>query len=535
MKKIFRDIKLSIKITTIGLVLLSPSCKKLTDLQPNNSFSEESAYSSPARVALAVTGVYSAAQAGPYTDGSNRGYPFGSANTLQQDARGEDVIAVPSFFLITYGNTYGISTANNQAMWETCYNLINRANVVIEGVKKAGASGVIPSSLAAQYEGEARFLRALAHHELLVHFARPYSHTSDASHLGVPYRTVAASSPSAVDANLGQSRNTVKDCYEKLIADLDFAEANLPATYAGGLKVSRATKGAAIALKTRIYLHAGNWTKVIAEGSKLISGTTTFTSPIGGYSLTANPGDPFVTANNYTNSESIFSIENSSTRNAGTNGSISTMYSNAPGRALVAISPIIYNASFWKADDVRRTALTVQNSANKGYFSKKYPDYATWTDANPIMRYAEVLLNTAEAYSRLSTAVPSTDALALLNAVRNRSVKAADRYTIVDFATSKDLTRAILNERRIEFLAEGHRWGDIHRLSNDPDFSTGGTPAKVDWADVNSTTAWNASVPYAGPKNIQAIPYSDFKFVWPFPLSETNTNPTLKAQQNPGW
>lgn len=532
MKKIYNLGKLSISAALVGALIIS-SCNKVTDLQPNNSFSEESAFSSPARVALAVTGVYSAAQAGPYTDGSNRGYPFGAANTLQQDARGEDVIAVPSFFLITYGTTYGIATANNQGIWETMYNLINRANVVIEGVKKASAAGTVSANLALQYEGEARFLRALAHHELLLHFARPYAHTADGSHLGVPYRTVAASSPSAVDQNIGQPRNTVADCYNKLIEDLNFAETNLPATYTGGtLKVTRATKGAAIALKTRIYLHKGDWPSVITEGNKIISATPPFTSAIGGYSLTATPSAPFVTANNYSNSESIFSIENSTTRNSGTNGSISTMYSNTPGRALVAISPIIYNAPFWLPSDLRRSTLTVVNST-KGVFSTKYPDYLTWTDANPIIRYAEVLLNVAEAHSR-QTAL-STQALALLNAVRNRAVtNVANQYTLANFATGISLTQAILNERRIEFLAEGHRWGDIHRLAKDPNFSTGGIPAKVDWASITAS-AWNANVPYTGPKTFLAVPYDDFKFVWPFPTSETNTNPTLKDQQNPGW
>lgn len=533
MKKIFKIGKLSITTAIIGAVITVSSCNKVTDLQPNNSFSEESAFSSPARIALAITGVYSAAQAGPYTDGSNRGYPFGSASTLQQDARGEDMIAVPSFFGITYGNTYGIATPNNQGMWETLYNMINRGNVVIEGVKKAAADGIIPAPLALQYEGEIRFLRALAHHELLVHFARPYSHSAGATHLGIPYRTVAASSPAAVDANLSQPRNTVKDCYDKLLEDLNFAEANLPASYTGGtLKVSRATKGAAIALKTRINLHKGDFPAVITEGAKIISTAAPFTSPIGGYALTAAPAGPFVTASNFSNTESIFSIENSTTRNSGTNGSISTMYTNTPGRALMAVSPIIYNAAYWLPSDLRRSTLTVKNST-KGVFSAKYPDFTTWTDANPIIRYAEVLLNVAEANARQTALSPQ--ALALLNAVRNRAVTTvADQYTIANFATGTSLIQAILNERRIEFLAEGHRWADIHRLANDANFSTGGIPAKIDWAEITAT-AWNASTPYTGTKAITAVPYADFKFVWPIPVSETNTNPTLKGQQNPGW
>ncbi|RZK79891.1 MAG: RagB/SusD family nutrient uptake outer membrane protein [Pedobacter sp.] len=529
---ILKNINLKAASVILGAAFLMSACNKITDLQPNNSFSEESAYSSPARVALAVTGVYSSAQMGVYTSGTaERGYPFGAANTEQQDARGEDVIAVPSFYLITYEGTYTTNTANNVAMWETLYQLINRANVVIEGVKSAVTNGTISSAVGLQYEGEARFLRALAHHELLVHYARPYGHTPGATHLGVPYRTIAATSPAAVDANKSLPRGTVKDNYDAIIADLNFAETNLPPTYAAGLKVSRATKGAAIALKTRIYLHMGSWANVITEGNKLIPATAPYTSPVGGYALTPTPAAPFVTAANYTNAESIFSIENSTTRNAGTNGSISTMYTKAAGRALIAISPIIYNAPFWLPTDLRRTTLTTNDG--RGYFTTKYPEFSTFTDANPIIRYAEVLLNVAEAEAR--TTALGARGLALLNAVRNRAVTTpADQYTLASFATGNALTQAILNERRIEFLAEGHRWGDIHRLANDATFTTNGVPAKIAWTGTTFAT-WNATTPYTGLRTVTAIPYTDNRFVWPLPQSEVVSNPVLAAQQNPGY
>lgn len=512
------------------------SCEKQTDLVPNNSFAEADAFITPDRVAQAVNGVYSAAQAGAYTDGSNRGYPFGAANTEQQDVRGEDVIAVPSFFGITYEGSYTTDSPNNTAMWETLYALINRANVVIEGVKTAGSTNVISAELALQYEGEARFLRAMAHHELLVHYARPYGQTADASHFGVPYRTVGVNTPEKVQENLALGRNTVKECYDKILEDLTFAETNLPATYSSAsIKVTHATKGAAIAMKTRMYLHMGNWAKVNEEGNKIISGSAPFVSPIGAYALTASPDAAF--ASNYGTSESIFSIENNTNRSAGTNGSISTMYSKGPGRALIAISPIIWNAPFWLPGDLRRTLLANSDGSAtippRGFFSNKYRDIATFTDANPIMRYAEVLLNVSEASAR-SNGV-NERALSLLNAVRNRSVTTvADQYTLGSFSNSNALITAILNERRIEFLAEGHRWGDIHRLSTDAVFTTNGIPAKVAYANT-TFASWNPIVPYAGVRGIAAIPASDFRFVWPIPISETNNNPTLKSQQNPTW
>lgn len=520
--------KAAILPVLIAGFLLAVSCEKdVTELNPFDRITEAAAFATPERCELSIVGVYDAAQSGFYAGGAVRGYPFGAANVEQGDMRGEDMLNVAAFYAFTYDGTYSLTTANNDFMWQTLYAVINKANIVIEGVQAAAANGVISAAKAAEYEGEARFLRALAHNELLVHFARPYLHTGDASHPGVPYRRTAVNTADRQVEAAAQGRNTVKECYDFMIEDLNFAENNLPATRAAVLKITRAVKGAAVALKTRIYLSKGDWANVIAEGTKLIGGST--------YALEANPEGVF--ANNSSNTESIFSIENSQPDNPFVNGALPVMYSVAPGRALVAISPIMFNAPFWLESDLRRTQLT--KSAANGYFSNKYRKITTQDDFNPIIRLAEVILSVAEARSRQSSA-PDQAALDLLNAVRNRAVtNAADQFTLANFATSKDLTAAILRERRIEFLGEGRRWPDIHRLAKDPDFSTGGVPSKV--AFGNTTLAsWGFGLNhngtnYTGTMSIAAIPYDNFRFVWPIPQSELNTNPVLAAQQNDGW
>lgn len=527
-----KKLKSILYLRSVAVALLvgtvASSCDKdVTELQPYDRITETAAFSTPERCALSMVGVYDAAQSGFYVGTAVRGYPFGAANVEQGDNRGEDMLNVATFYAITYQSTYNPTTANNVYHWETLYSLINKANIVIEGVQTAQAAGVLTDAEAKSYEGECRFLRALAHHELLVHYARPYKHTGDASHLGVPYRTRAVNTAAAKDAAAQQGRNSVKECYDLLIEDLNFAEQNLPASRSGSLNISRATSGAAIALKTRIYLHMGNWSDVITEGNKLNSGP---------YSLTAAPEGPF--ASYTSNTESIFSIENASTDNGGVNGALPVMYSISPGRALVAVSPIIFNAPFWDADDLRRTQVNKHNG--RAYFSYKYRNITTQDDWNPIIRYAEVLLNMAEAHLRLGT--PDMNAaLPLLNQVRNRALTdPAKHYTAGDFAEAKAMLQAVLNERRIELLAEGRRWADIHRLANDPDFSTGGIPAKVLY---NQTTfdSWgpginyDANGNYTGTLGLPAIAYDDYRFVWPIPVSELNTNPVLAAQQNPGY
>jgi hypothetical protein len=75
---------------------------------------------------------------------------------------------------------------------------------------------------------------------------------------------------------------------------------------------------------------------------------------------------------------------------------------------------------------------------------------------------------------------------------------------------------------------------DIQRLQNDDLFPINGIPAKVGNGGATSTM-FSAAGPYTGPYGEAAIPSTDFRILWPIPLLETNTNPVLLAEQNPGW
>lgn len=520
-----RNIRVYLGAGMIGLSLMTLSCKKVLDVVPYTSFSDATAFTTPARVDAAMNGVYDAAQSGFYAGGAVRGYPFGAANIEQGDMRGEDMLNDALFYQITYEATQNSTSANQEFMFNTLYNLINKANLMIEGVTDAATQGVVSEDLSKQYIAESRFLRALAHHELLVHFARPYA-DGNGSKQGVIYRETGINSDAEVQEAKTQKRGTVAENYTKLLADLDYAEANLPATSAQ--HPFRATKGAAIALKTRVKLHMQDWAGVITEGNKLVSTTAPFKSTIGGYELAANPGDPFVLPG--TSKESIFSIRNAATDNGGVNGALPNMLGTPTngGRGLVRVSPIAYNLTEWPCDDKRRALLTAYTAAGKtNYMTTKYKDATTSTDPAPQIRYAEVLLNLAEAEARNSATV-SVRALALLNAIRGRATTA-----YVAFATKTDLIKAILVERRIEFLGEGKRWADIHRLATDATFGTGGIPAKIGTGSATtamySCGAGNTTYTTA----IAAIPYSDKRFIWPIPLSETQVNSNY--EQNTGY
>jgi hypothetical protein len=517
------QIKKLVILPVFLLALFISSCEDIIDLAPYSSISEATAYSSPSLIELSVIGMYNGAQRGYYpANGTGRGYPFGAAFVEQGDCRGEDAVNLQAFYQFTYEGTYSTVTANNEAYWSDTYRLINRCNMVIDGVNSAVAKNIITASVGNGYLGEAYFMRGIAHLELLFHFARPYRETANASHAGVPYRTKAYTTQVAIDDGSTQSRNTVADCYAKILEDLNFAEANLPGKSGrtGNYKVVRATKGAAIAYKTRVYQHMWDWSNVITEAQKLIA-----LPAADGYSLTANPDGPFLA--NYTNTESIFSVENSATNFPTVNGALPNMY-NGKARALVCISPIIWRNPSWLATDKRRGS-TMTYTFTGMVFSDKYKDFTNNTDAAPVIRFAEVLLNVAEAYARRNSAGDFTQGLNYLNMVRNRALAtpATQAYTASSFADNTALLNAILVERRIEFCMEGRRWPDLHRMQLD-------IPAKL--ANSNPpASAFTLGTPYTGPYGVVSVPYANFKYLWPIPQIEINANPTLAAEQNPGW
>ncbi len=533
-------------LLVFSITLLFAGCKEKLDLAPFNQIDGGTAYATAERCLLALNGVYDAAQSGvydPLNGGATavRGYPFGAAAVEQQDMRGEDMINVATFFAITYQSTYNPTSPNNVNMWKELYALVNKANISIEGFKTAGTSGIITSAVAAQYEAECRFLRAMAHHELLIHFAKPFSDGNGAA-LGVPYRDFAVQSSSAVELTKTLPRETVAEVYTKILADLDFAESNLAVTLTGSESTYRATKAAAIALKMRVKLHKSDLPGVIAEGGKLIPATvnplnfTSVVSPIGGWALTPVVNGPFL---NNASKESIFSIKNDPLDNPQTNASLARMYGQSStatgGRGLVAVSPISWNLPEWTCTDRRRTALYyngTDNTGNTSKFTSKYTDAVNQSDWTPYIRYAEVLLIQAEAEARNATAV-SQRAVDLLNTVRNRAIvdSVTNQYTSGSFANKNALINAILKEKRIEFLAEGKRWGDIHRLVQDPVFGTGGVPEKmVNGFNNIGAFVCGGAVPAAG---TPFIPYADYRFLWPIPQQERNTNPII--EQNSGY
>ncbi|GAB3772420.1 RagB/SusD family nutrient uptake outer membrane protein [Spirosoma horti] len=425
---------------------------------PQTSVSDASAFSTTTRVQTQLLSLYGALKDGNF---------YGGRYIVYGDIRGEDFINETSN-LVTGSDVWSLNATNSSTavvnLWYYAYLTINKCNIFLDGME-AGGTTVVGAEAAAKYIAEAKLIRGLTYYSLLQYYARPYV-DGNGSKPGVPLRLNGI-------RGVGQSnlaRSTVSEVYAQVLKDLNEAEAGLPSTYATAAdNTTRAHKNTAIALKTRVYLSMQNYASVITEANKIVSATAPFKAPTG--VANALQADIATIFTNYTTTESIFSMPMTTTTGdfPGTQNQLAYYFSpnvanGGVGNGEYSLNPKgIIAEPTWTATDKRRAFVKQSGTgaAAKNWLIK-YKAPSPFTDYVPVIRYAEVLLNLAEAKVR-STNTVDTQAVALLNAVRNRS-DAATTFTTANFATSADLANAILLERRIEFLGEGLRNNDLVRL-----------------------------------------------------------------------
>jgi len=445
MNSLIKDISRT-KISALALALLMSvsSCNdSFLEAVPETDLSDVSAFDTPARVLSQVNGVYGSVKNGNF---------LGGRYLIYNDIRAEEFVNRTTNSVTGYSVYQGNQDPADTYVanfWNQGYLSINRINLFLEGL--AANSSKIDATLATQYSGEVKFIRALTYFSLVQIFAKPYASDNGASP-GLPLRLTGEIS----GANAQLKRSTVAQIYDQILKDLNEAEAGLPDTYATPLlRTTRAHKNTAIALKTRVLLAKGDYAGVITEGNKIVSATAPFKSPNRvAHELQADVVSVFRAP--YTTNESILSFPMADTNAPGTQNQLGYYFNfgNLEYVLNTAGSGIYANTN-WSATDDRRAKLTAQYTT-LGRHSLKFSGVSPFTDYVPNIRYAEILLNVAEAEAEVGSLVR---AQALLEAVRLRS-DATYKFGTLDKA---GLINAILLERRIELLAEGFRTNDILR------------------------------------------------------------------------
>jgi hypothetical protein len=437
----------SLGVAGLGLALSlgTTACKEneLLNPVPKTSLQDSLLFDTPDRVLGQVNGLYA---------GLKNGNFYGGRYLMLSDIRGEEFInRLQNVFTGYDAWNHTINSGSNDALttWSSAYAAINSANLVIDGL--AANPNVVPAATAAQYVGEAKVVRALSYFALVTFYGQPYVKDNGAS-LAVPLRMTGETTT----ANNDMARSTVAAVYTQILKDLNEAEAALPLTYSTALlNTTRAHRNTAIALKTRVYLSMGRYADVVTEAKKIVSSAAPYKAATGvAHQLQPNISTIFST--DYTTSESILSMPMTTLDNVSGQSSLGYEYTFNQEYNLNPTG-ILGNAT-WRTTDARRSLLRVSGTT---YYLTKYRSANPYLDYVPVIRYAEVLLNYAEALARQTTPDLAT-ATAVLTAVRQRS-DAGYTFPTAAVGTASALTSSIWVERRIELLGEGFRSNDLLR------------------------------------------------------------------------
>lgn len=457
-------------------------------------------------------------------------------------------------------------------VWGTMYNGIRAANVYLkesEGQKFEELQYTNTyKNLIQQYNNypfEVRFLRAYFYFELVKRYKN------------VPLITTVLTPEEA--ANVKQA--TFQEVVDFIVKECDEVAAVLPLDYtafAGVNETGRATKGAALALKSRILLYAASplhnpnndlelWKKAAVAAKEVIDLkiyglTASYSNVVNNLSL--SPGSELIferreaASNGFETRNFPIGFQGGNTGTCPTQNLVDTYEMRTSGLPITdpasrynpllpysgrdsrLAQTVILNGLTWKGIPVEsfyggKNGLPLTNATKTGYYLKKYvvesinldPKLGPVTTRErnwTIFRYGEILLNYAEAmneaYGPSNAADLGLSAITAVNLVRRRAGMPNFPPTInqVNFQTK------LRNERRVELAFEDHRFWDIRRWKI-------GDQTKEIYA-MNITRNANLTLNYEV-KLLEVRPFNENMYLYPIPLTELFRNKNLV--QNTGW
>ncbi len=373
-------------------------------------------------------------------------------------------------------NNFTSDSYEAAGMWRAFYDLVNASNSVIKELEPLGASK-IKESRKAEILGEARFLRAYAHYSLLRYFGEFYDVASK-------YGVMLRKEPVTV-SNIAQSRSSVQESYDFILADVDDAIAHIR----DGNPNYYASKWAAEALKMRILMNrgaTGDYAEVINLANDIIDN--------GPYQLEADAKDIFKTKG-LGSKEVILA-----TKAYPNQPSELEVYYYRGGFQFYASDSLV---SYLK-DDPRMDWIITEDHNNpfQDYTSAFSKYIGPQSEAKYAFRLTEVYLLKAEAIVRSGGSL--SDAKIIVKSIMAHG--GATDFSAIDDAGTKDkLLVEIYKEICRSLVAEdGQDWFALLRL------------------------------PFETVKQIKPTIIEKFQYILPIPKAEHDKNPTI-GEQNPGY
>lgn len=372
---------------------------------------------------------------------------------------------------------------DDRHMYHSLYRLINETNHVIDDLDEEvqGASAEAVDEM----RGEAYFMRALHFHDA----ARIYGYEPGREVDGWEQSIVLPTEPTyEVDDVEFEERSTNEEVYQQIESDVQDA---IDLLEGGDRGVHYANYAAAHALAARVYLYWEQWDDAIehaeaaldATDATLIDDEATFeTNPF------AQESHP----------ESIFELNYDQPEAIGANYSPSAVLTPAQWYDVLPAPELVEDH---EEGDYR---LHLFAEADEGYdwdtYSIKYNQSGgTYQDNVPIFRTAEMILILAEAHARSGDISTAEEYVHELQEARGVDMPSLN--------SEGDVIDAVLEERKKEFIFEGHRWFDLKRMEMD--------------------------IPKPDHMGEAPIPYDDFRILSDLPTNQIENNPAL--EQNPGY
>lgn len=411
------------------------------------------------------------------------------------------------------GNHTPANTIEFKDVWDANYRGIGRTNNLLGNIDKVQMDEALKNRIIA----EAKFLRAFFYSNLVNFYG------------GVPLIL----DPPDFEMHGSLPRNTRAEVVAQIIADLDEATSVLPLSYSGP-NIGRATKGAALGLKTRVLLYEGRWAEAASTAKQVMD--------LQHYSLFPDYRGLFMLENE-NNSEVIFDVQYQMPEYSNSFDNLLEVQLNvAPTLDLVNSylmkdglpideSPLYDPNNPYENRDPRLHKTIVfpgymflgRIVPQSKYFSTGFgfKKYTTYKDdlAEPIylrseinfiiLRYADILLMYAEAQNEASG--PDESVYEALHLIRER----AGMPDIPGGLDKEQMREAIRHERRIEMVNEALYYHDIRR-----------------WRTAEQVM--NASVLNSKGEVVQVRTFNPQRdYLWPIHELLIQDNPAL--EQNPNY
>lgn len=453
----------SFRLYILGFLLLAlGACDDFLTEVPETAVPEEEAMTDLESAEQIVVGIYSCFKNSSLYSGA-----LVQATDIQTD-----LLYAAIGYSNQFGSFYRWETTPNEnvllSVYGGLYQIIARCNFFMDHVEEVRNTLTVESERKTidKYEGDVRFMRALAYSDLIRTFCEAYEPSTATQKMGVPlylhYREGNGSS-------VKKARATLEESYAQVLEDLLQADELVTRI---GSDAAFVTEGAVDALLARVYLYMQNWDKAIEHATNVLeskSGSYTVYSLADANSYVSTASGimtEYQAMWTYDSSEEIIWKISFSTSDMG--GSLGTLFMGITGGQYNPnYVPAKWLIDAYDGNDIRRTTFFSLVTTMQGVSTEvvvKYPGNPNidgsagnfYTNMPKILRLSEVYLIRAEAHAMKGETNKANSDLTTLRRARIQGYGSANH-------NQEKLLEEIQEERAKELFLEGFRLADLKR------------------------------------------------------------------------